>query len=142
MKRLFRAALTGACFALGVLAVGFAVPSLYAGTLAQFVQPGAGNPLGGLTGNVPLRPQNMADYNTIINLVNANAAWAGTGTPLNAVAAVVTSTTAVGGKNVTLVQFLGVVTSTTGFATCNVTGASICVGIIDASGVMRWLAGG
>lgn len=148
MKKLLRNFAAGAAFALGALAIALAVPPIYANTLQVFTQPGAGNPLGGLSGNPANQPQNQGDYNAIINAVNANAAFAGTGTPSLAIGVNATSTTGVfptAGQttSLNLLQFFGAITTTTSTTNnginCNITSATQCLRILDLTGTPHWL---
>ena len=146
MKKLLRNFAAGAAFALGALAIALAVPPIYANTLQVFTQPGAGNPLGGLSGNPANQPQNQGDYNAIINAVNANAAFAGTGTPSAIIGANITSTTGIFNSagqttSITLLQFFNAITTTTTTAPggCFYVGATECLRVIDSAGAFRWI---
>jgi hypothetical protein len=138
MKKVLRSFLAGAAFALGVLLIGLAVPYGYAAVVSILTQPGAGNPLGGLgNGNPANQPQNLADYNYILNAMNLNASWSGTAAPSSVIAATNTSTSKTGGS-ANLVQLLAFLTTTTGATTCNFTNAAVCIGFLDQNGALRW----
>jgi hypothetical protein len=131
----------GAVMGIGVLAVALAVPPIYAAALSQVTGPAGTNPVADASKG------SISDFNNIINGVNANAAWAGTGTPLAIVGAQLTSTTSVFGSSgqtttISMLQLLNSITTTTttvSTAGCFATGATECMRVIDNAGNFRWL---
>lgn len=130
MKKLARFFLAGLLFSLGVLSV-----PLIAAQITPFTGPAGSNPIN--------FPADQADVNTVINAVNANAAFAGTGTPFNVLGAVLTTTQngllGPGNLSTTILQFVASssFTTATGAKTCAAT--SGCLAILDFNGVLRWI---
>jgi hypothetical protein len=135
MKRILRSLIAGAAFGLGVLAVAFTVPEVYAGAVAVFTGPSGSNPAAS--------PQNQGDYNTIIQGLNNNAAWGLTGTPLGIIGAGFATTSKLVNCNAatpcSIITFLNNVTTTTGATTCNAANATECLGIIDQTSTLHWI---
>lgn len=131
MRKLLRLLAATAAFGL-VLAVS----TLWGGSLTLFTGPSGTNPIS--------NPNIIGDVNTVINGVNNNAAFAGNGQPLAVIGAVQTSSTKLGSiqqGTTTMIQIVNswAWTSTTGTGSCNVTNATVCLGIIDNTGVLRWI---
>ena len=129
MQKLFRLFLAGALLSLGLLA-----SQVMAGNIATFTGPAGATP--------SASPQNNADYNTIINGVNNNASFQGTGVPSGVIGATLTTSTSlgIGSAQTTILQIVNTTAWTTSTsASCKITGAMICLGIFDSTGVLRWL---
>ena len=130
MKNLVRYFVAGVLFSLGVLAL-----PILAAQLTPFTGPAGSNPAA--------FPSDIPDVNTVINAVNQNAAFAGTGTPFNVLGTVLTQTQngllGPGNLSTTILQFVASssFTTATGSRTC--VGTSGCLGILDFNGVLRWI---
>ena len=141
LRKLLRTFAAGAVFGLGLLAVAAAIPAVYSAALPLVT---------GVTGANPVSDASkgaVGDFNAVINGVNQNAAFAGTGTPLAIIGTQLTSTTSVFGTagqttTLSLLQFINAITTTTttvSTAGCFATGATECMRVIDNTGVFRWL---
>lgn len=134
-KRLGRAFASGMAFMAGIAALALVVGGLHAATLSLLTGPAGSNPA--------YNPAILADLNNLINLINSNASWAGTGTPSAAAGVVPISNSKLNGAltAVPTVQFL-TWTTTTGSTTCNIANATICLGLTDSTATsVHWLAG-
>lgn len=136
---LWRKLLAGALFGIGLIAV-----PLLAAPLSILTGPAGTNPAA--------FPADIPDVNTVINGVNANAAFAGTGTPSNTIGTQYTTTQRF---NVNGTGFLTTTTylqatnvfswTTTSGSTCGVdasghsSGAVQCLGILNNNGSLRWI---
>lgn len=120
-----------------VLVCALGIAGAISATVSTFTGPAGTNPA--------VQPQNLSDYNTIINGINNNAAFAGNGAPSSSFAMQATTSTGLGSglKSQVALQVINsaLYTTATGASTCNATGASWCLGIFDASGTLRWLSG-
>lgn len=137
LRKLLVAGLCGVAFMAGVAGLGLTVEGVRAGTIALFTGPAGSNPA--------LAPQNLADYNAIINGINGNAAFAGTSTPSQVIGAQNVASTLfslTGGNGIAFVNSANW-TSTTGIAaSCGVPGAFGCLYVIDNNGKVRGIPTG
>jgi hypothetical protein len=118
----------------GAVLLALALPVI-AANLPQFTGVSGSNPVLGI-------PANQPDLNTIVNGVNANASFAGTGTPSLAIGAVstTTNTMAAGTNTNVLLEILASVTTTTstgGAGGCRIAAATGCFYVLDSNGNLR-----
>lgn len=135
MKTAFRAFLCGVAFMLGVAGVGASIIGIHAATVSLLTGPAGTNPA--------QNPTVLGDLNSVIQSVNANAAFAGSGTPSLAIGvnSVTTSTILSGSNTFNMLQIIPQVftTTTNTGVTCRITGATQCLGIQDNNGTLRWI---
>lgn len=135
LKKLCRTFAFGLVFALGAIAI----PSMGA-VISLFTGPAGTNPIA--------FPSDLPDLNTLINSINANASFAGTGAPSNVIGTVSTSSTKLGsaGTSTVALQIVNpiVFTSTVATATCTISSGLVhnpagCLAFFDNNGTLRWL---